>query len=110
MKNKKQKQGDLNNDNIVLGIIAVAAINDIGRGLRVDQNDAFAEMVNGGGAKGIATGFEGPIVVIGSDPLEGEVVNAVTAQNGREASDSVSVSLRVVRNWRIGWKVRMLEF
>lgn len=46
------------------------------------QNYAFAKMVDRGGAKDISSGFERPIVIIGRDPLKGEVVNTVGEQNG----------------------------
>lgn len=50
-----------------------------------DQNDALAEMVDGGGGKDVTAGFEGPVVVIGGDGFEGEVTNCVCAEDGGEA-------------------------
>lgn len=50
------------------------------------QDDAFAEVVNRGGAESVASGFERPIVVIGGYSLEREVVHAVGFQNSGEAS------------------------
>lgn len=42
-------------------------------------------MVDGGSAENAAAGFERPVVVIWSDPLEGEVFDAAGAENGGEA-------------------------
>ena len=42
---------------------------------------------------GVAPGFEGPVVVIGRDSLEGKIGNAVAAQNGGEASHGVGGSV-----------------
>lgn len=60
---------------------------------KIYQNYAFAKMIDRGGAKGIASGFKWPVVVIGRDPLEGEVVNAVGVQYSRKASYSVRLGL-----------------
>lgn len=52
------------------------------------QYNAFAEMVNGGGSKGVPTSFEGPIIVIAGDAFEIEVFDAFRAENGGEATNS----------------------
>lgn len=41
------------------------------------------------GAEGVSSGFERPVVVIGGDLLEGEVVYAVRSEDGGEASFGV---------------------
>lgn len=45
-------------------------------------------MVDGGGGEDVSPGFEGPVVVIGRDALEGEVTNSVSAEDGGEAAFS----------------------
>ena len=54
------------------------------------QDDAFAEMIDGGGAKSVSSGFEWPIVVIGGDFLEREVVYAVGSEDRGEARFGVA--------------------
>lgn len=51
-------------------------------------------MMNRGGAEDVATGLERPIIVIGGDSLEEEVVDAVGSENVREASFDVVVGER----------------
>ena len=42
-------------------------------------------MVNRSGAKDVAAGVESPIVVIGGNAFENEVINAVRAKDGGES-------------------------
>lgn len=58
---------------------------------KTHQNDALAEMVDGGGIKNVPSRFERPIVVIGGHSLEGEVVDSVGSENGRKSSHSVAI-------------------
>lgn len=50
------------------------------------QDDAFTEVINRGGTEDVASGLKRPIVVIGGDFFEGEVLHAVWSENGGEAS------------------------
>lgn len=50
------------------------------------QDDAFTEVINRGGTDDVASGLKRPIVVIGGDFFEGEVLHAVWSENGGEAS------------------------
>lgn len=50
------------------------------------QDDAFTEVIDRGGTEDVAPGLKRPIVVIGGDFFEGEVIHAVWSENGGEAS------------------------
>ena len=54
------------------------------------QDDAFAEMIDGGGGERVSSGFEWRIVVICGDRLEREVVYAVFSEDSGEARFGVA--------------------
>ncbi|CAL5374967.1 unnamed protein product [Camellia sinensis] len=51
----------------------------------VDQDNAFAEMINGIATEYVSSGFDTKIVVIEGDSLEGKVSYAIAAKDGGEA-------------------------
>lgn len=69
-------------------------------------------MVDRRGAEGVSSGVEGPVVVIGGDLLEGEVVYAVRSEDSGEASFGVADCVNRDREGRreVLGKIRELEF
>lgn len=57
------------------------------------KNDAFAEMVDGGGAKDIPSGFDWPVIVIGGHSLENKIADVVGPENRREASFRAAIGV-----------------
>ena len=50
--------------------------------MRVYQDNALAEVIDGGGTEDVSSGFERPIEVIRRHSLESEVSYAIRAKNG----------------------------
>lgn len=55
------------------------------------QDDAFAEMIDGCSSEGVPSSLERPVVVIGGDLLEAEILHSMAPENGREPSFGVAI-------------------
>ena len=64
--------------------------------IRGYQDNALAEVIDGGGTEDVSSGFESPIVVIGRHALESEVSYAIGMKNGGEAGFNIGGSVVVV--------------